>query len=54
MCVCNINQESKALKRRHIFISDSDHYFILDELKHRDTIEYDINMIFDDKEEQVI
>ena len=29
-CVCNINQARKALKRRHIFITDSDHYFILD------------------------
>ena len=39
---------------RHVFITDSDDYFILDELKRRDTIEYDIDMIVDDKEDQFI
>ena len=53
-CVCNINQARKAFKMRHVFITDSDQYFILDELKRRDTIEYDIDMIVDDKEYQFI
>ena len=33
--LCNRNQERKALQRRSIRITDSDHDFIIDEIKHR-------------------
>ena len=38
--VCNRNQSRKALQRRSIRITDSDHDFIIDEIKRRYNIEY--------------
>ena len=46
---CNRHQSCKAIKRHLIHLTDSDHYFILDEIKRRDTIKYEIDMIIDDK-----
>ena len=39
--VYNINQARKAIKRRPICLTDSDHDYILDEIKRGYTIEYD-------------
>ena len=39
--VCNKNQSHKAIQRHPIFLTDSYHDFILDEIKSRETIEYD-------------
>ena len=50
--VCNRNQASRDLQRRHIKITDSDHDFILDEIKRRYTIEHERGMSVDDKEYQ--
>ena len=38
--LCNRNQSRKALQRRSIRITDSDHDFIIDEIKRRYNIEY--------------
>ena len=40
--LCNINQAHKALQRCPIRLTDSNHYQIIDEMKHRDTFEYDL------------
>ena len=49
--VCNRNQARKALQRRPIRLTDSYHDFILDEIKRQDTIEYEIGMSVDNKED---
>ena len=42
--VCNINQAKHALQIHTIFMTDSDHNYILEEIECRDTIEYKINI----------
>ena len=42
--VYNINKSRKSLQRNTIYITESDNDFILDEIKHRYTIKYEINM----------
>ena len=49
--LCNRNQAHKALQRRSICLTDSYHDFILDEIKRQDTIEYEIGMSVDNKED---
>ena len=39
--LCNKNQARKAMKKIPIFLTDSYHDFILDEMKRRDKIEYE-------------
>ena len=41
----------KALQRHTICITDSGNDFILDELRRRDTIEYEIDMSVDDSKD---
>ena len=50
--VCIRNQAHKYLQKNPICITDSDHYFTLEEIKRRDTIEYEINMSIDETYEQ--
>ena len=49
--VCNRNQARKAIKWYPIGLSESDHDFILDEIKCRDTTKYERDMSIDDKED---
>ena len=49
--VCNRNKSCKALKRRPIFLIDSDHDFILDKIKRRDTIKYERGIRVDDNDD---
>ena len=42
--VCNRNQQQKDLQRHPICITESDHEFILNEIKCRYTIEYERDM----------
>ena len=46
--VYNRNQARKALKGHPIFLTDSDHNFIIYEIKHIDTIIYEINISVDE------
>ena len=46
----NRNQARKALQRQHICLTEYDRYFILDEIKSRDTFEDKKDIIFDDNE----
>ena len=46
--VCNRHQSHKASQRHPICLPESDHDFILDETKLRDTIEYKRDMSVDD------
>ena len=48
----NRNQACKDINRHNICLTDSDHDFILDEIRHRDTIEYQKYMSIDDKDDQ--
>ena len=50
--VWNRNQSHKAIQGYPICLTDSDHDFILDEIRHRDTIEYQKYMSIDDKDDQ--
>ena len=43
--VCNITQACRAIQRRHIYLMDSDHDYILYEIKFRDTIEYEKKLV---------
>ena len=45
---CNINQAGKAIHRRPIRLTDSDHNFILDKIKRRYTIESNRKKSLDD------
>ena len=49
--VCNRNQSCKDLQRHPTYLTDSGHDFILDKIKHRDTIEYARDMGVDNNEE---
>ena len=49
--LCNINQARKDLQRRTIRLTESDHDFILYEIKCQDTIEYEIDMSVDYRED---
>ena len=42
--VCNTNQARKDIKRCTICLTDSDHDYVIDEIKHGDTIGYEIKM----------
>ena len=48
--VRNIKQARKALKRHPICLTNYYHYFILDEIKYGDTIEYERDISVDDNE----
>ena len=47
--VCTKNQACKAIQRIPICLTDSDHDFILDKIKIRDTIEYERKTGVDDR-----
>ena len=47
--VCKRNQPRKAIKSHTICLPDSDHDFILDGIKRKDTIEYERDMSIDAK-----
>ena len=47
--VCNKKQSRKDIQRNHICSTGSDHVFILDEIKRKDTIYYDRKMSVDDR-----
>ena len=49
--VYNRNQECEDLQRRPICLTDSYHYFIPNEIKLLDHIEYERDMSVDDNEE---
>ena len=42
--VCNRNQSCHGLQRCPICLIESDHGYIIDEIVHRDKIEYEINI----------
>ena len=42
--VCNRTQSRKAIKRRTICLTDSDHDYTIYKIKHRDTIKYEKKM----------
>ena len=46
--VCNRNQEHKAIQRLTICLTESEQYYILDEIKGRDTIKYERKMSVDE------
>ena len=46
--VWNRNQSHKSLQKHYIRLTDSDHYHIIDEIKRRDTVEYQRDMSVDD------
>ena len=45
--VLNINQSHNDLERYHIFLNDSHHDCIFDKIKHRNDIEYEIDISVD-------
>ena len=45
--VCNIKQSNQALQRHNIFLNESYQGYILEEIKHRENIEYRINIWYD-------
>ena len=48
---CNINQAHKNLQGHPINLTDSDHDFILDEIKCRESIEYERDISVNDEED---
>ena len=46
--LCNRNQARKDLQKYTICLTNYDHDFILDEIKRRDTIKYEINISVDE------
>ena len=48
---CNRNQAHKYLQRHTICLTDSDHDFILDEIKYGENIEYERDMSVNDNKE---
>ena len=49
--ICNINQAKQYLQRHPICLTDSDYDYILEEIDHRDKIEYEKNIRgYDEKE----
>ena len=48
---CNRNQAHKYFKKHNICITDSDHDFVIGEIKRRYTIEYEKEIIVYDNEE---
>ena len=49
--VCNIHQEHKAIQGCQIYLTDSDHYYIIYKVKRRDTIKYERRISFDNSYE---
>ena len=47
--VCNKNQAHKAIQRSPLCITESDHGYILYEIKRRDTIDYERKTSVDDR-----
>ena len=47
--ICNKIQASKSVQRNPLCLTESNHDFILDKIKFRDTNEYDRDMIVFDK-----
>ena len=50
-CICNIKNKKLALWKHHICLTGSDHYYIIEEIEHRDKIDLERNLRDDGDEE---
>ena len=42
--VCSWKQSKQDLQRHHVCLTDYNHYYILEEIEHRDKIDYNRNI----------
>ena len=52
--ICNINNTKQVLLKHPICLTDSDHYFILEEIELRDKIKLEINLMDDGDEKYLL